>query len=978
MKYILLILLNVFLFGDFGFSQAFNSFNGRNHPEIEWKQTETPHFKIIYGNHLESFIPDAASVAESTYVALSKGLGVYFDRKIKMYLSDEDEIVNGAATPFFNSYTFIWIGLNDAPDFFSGDKKWIRTVLSHELAHLFHFEAIKSNMGIWGLVFGEGMPRDISEGYAQYATEIWNAQRGDRWLRSAIFDDKPSFGDNSPYNGRLLYADGYSKLLFISEQYGDSTIANMFAYRDTLFFGLTIPNVYAGFKKTTGEEWKDFEFRRNKHLNIYYNTIASQMDRTDSLNGKKIEVNQQLIFDAKVDPSGRKMVVSGFKSMEKPVMQTLLLTKDSTGFSKEKVLFQASINADIAWSQNADELLFSMVNRSENGSLVNDLYSFNINNAKWNRLSFGKRLSYPVQISDKLLWAVQNQNGTGNLVQFNLDTKEIKPITHFSGDVQVLHLTADATQSLVAFTKVDEKGNRTIEVWSKENGQIESYTSGETDDRNPRFSPDGKYIAFNSLRDKVPNIFVANRQTGEIQRATFVFTGAELLSWTLADSTGKAQWLVKSTEKKETEFLWFVSDSSRTSKSSVSIPESYASWTTASPKHIIGGPIAPNPSLLSNTKSYSHFANVGHFISLGLPYADDANGDYGLQGVSNWSDPMGKHQFSLLGNLSLTKVDNTYGLFSYRNNVNAFSWNIDAYRFPGAFQFYNDNTLLSILSGFSAGFSKPLDWPYKPYTQSLFRFTVRSFLWEPSTGSIYSNGTDLNFSERWQNDVSASWLYKYSLPYVHNDVHPLKSYGVSVTLKAGIHAENSWFGDYSNDFAIMDFRWFDVRPVIWETTLFTSFRAQVQFRDPLPFEAVQLARYDNFSLPIFEGMPLALWNLQDRVRGYRTFILADQVFFNTIEYRVPVLPTLATTVLGIISFEKTTAALFSDIAFANKVTLGSNNSQLWQWGLGAEIKNKLIFLGLPIIQSAGVAQPYNKLFGNAYDIHYRIQATIPF
>ena len=966
-------------------AQAFSTFNSRNHPEIEWLESETPHFRIIYGKHLEKWIPEAVAVAESTYVTISASLNVEFDRKIKIYFSNEDEIVNGAASPFFDSYTYIWLGLNDSPDFFTGDKKWIRTVLAHELAHLFHMEAVKSNMGIWGLLIGDGIPRDLTEGYAQYATEKWNAQRGDRWLRSAIFDDKPSFNDGSPYNGRLLYADGYSKMLFINDQYGDSTIAKMFAYRDTLLFGLTYPDIYKGFKKSTGEKWSDFDNRRIKHLNVYYNTMASQMDRTDSLKGEKIELNQQLYLDAKASPDGQYLALTALESMERPISKTILLKKDSTKYASGKILFNGSISPDLSWSKDGKSLYFSKINRAKNGSLENDVYRYSLASEKTERLSYGLRMTTPIEENEESLLAIQNQNGTGNVIRYSPKSQKIEQITNYKDDIQLLHLAADSSRNQIAFLKVDEKGNRTLEVMNLTSKESFSLTSGETDDRNPKFSPDGKKLAFTSLRDKVPNIFVADLETKEIERATFVFTGAELNDWAVQDSTGKANWLVNSTEKKAFGNLWIVSDSLRTFKETVQIPQVYSSWTTASPKRVIGGNIPANPDLIQSTKNYSHLKNVGHFLSFGLPYEDNANNDYGVQGLSNWSDPLGKHQFSLLGNMSFTKLENTYGLFSYLNNTQSYSWGLDAYRFPSAFQFYDDNSLLSLLSGFSSSVTKQIDWPYKPYTQLKISVVNRNFMWESSGGSVYTNGIDLDFPKRWQNDITATFLYKYQLPYAHNDIHPLKAYGTSLTLKAGIHAQDSWLGKDKTQFGIIDFRFYDVRQIWGETTFYTSFRMQFQFNDPLPFEAVQLARYDNFSLPIFEGMPIAIWNIQDRVRGFRTFILADQVFFNTLEYRIPLLPTLATKILGLISLDKTTLALFSDVALATNTTFYSGKpsdevlaSTNWQWGLGAEIKNKVTFLGLPIIQSLGLAQAHNQLFKSDYDLYYRVQATIPF
>lgn len=964
-------------------AQAFNTFNNRNHPEIEWMESETEHFRIMYGKHLAGIQIQAASIAEETYTVLSKSLNISFDRKIKIYLSDEDEITNGAATFINQSYTFIWVEINDAPDIFSGDRKWLRKVLSHELSHLFQFEATKSNMGFWGYAFGDSGDRSLTEGFAQYSSEYWDAQRGDRWLRSAIFDDKPDFNDGStPLAGRLIYAKGFSQLLFLHNQYGDSTISKMYAYRDTLVFGLTYPDVYKGFEEITKEKWSDFDNRWTKHMNIYYNTLASQMDRTDSLKGKKLEINGLMMLDFKASKSGKKAVASSYVSMELPVFKTELFERDSLGFKLKRSLFLGRINADLSWSVDENIVFYSKNVRAKNSSLVNDVYQFDLKSNKEKRITQSARIAYPVVKNEKSLYAIQNVKGTGNVVQVDIETGKISPVTSFSGDIQVLYLGINPTKTHLAFTKVDEKGNRTIEILNCKTKEIKSFTQGETDDKKPIFSPDGKKVAFTSLRDGVPNVFVIDIDSSKIERGTFVFTGAELIDWfaTEKDSTGK--WIVKSSESKSQEQFLEVSDSIRTSKSETKVPQIYSAWTKSSPKRQIPGFVENDPNLILSTKEYSHFKNVGHILSLGIPYYDNNTNpsDFGISGFTMWGDPLGKHNFSAFGGLSFVDIKNSYGITQYANATQAFNWSFEAYRVPGALQFYSDGYLLSMMSGFSAGISRELDWKPKSYSNSRYMLTTRAFLWEASSRSVYKNSPNLAFSDSWQNDIIAAFEVKHLIPYVHNDIHPLKGFGVNVSAKFGINAADSWFGNNQNQFAIFDFRWFDVRPLLGEITWFNSFRAQAQFGNPLPFEAVQLSRYDNFTLPAIVQIPLSVWNAPDRVRGFRNFILSDQLYFSSSEVRFPLLPTLATSILGLISFDKTTVAMFSDVAFANNITFGNPDKQLWQWGLGAELKNKITFLGiLSIVQSVGYAQPYNKLFAKSpYDLYYRIQASIPF
>src|SRR5690606_40051458 len=64
-------------------------------------------------------------------------------------------------------------------------------------------------LGFLSFLFGDPMPRFWAEGLAQYETEVWDAQRGERWLRTAVLDDRLSYNDGrSVWNGQIGRASG--------------------------------------------------------------------------------------------------------------------------------------------------------------------------------------------------------------------------------------------------------------------------------------------------------------------------------------------------------------------------------------------------------------------------------------------------------------------------------------------------------------------------------------------------------------------------------------------------------------------------------------------------------------------------------------------------------------------------------------------------------------------------------------------------
>ena len=241
-------------------AQSFSTVTGRNHPEIDWRTATTEHFKIVHPARLDDIAAEAAPIAEATYDTLSANLDVTFDERIEVYLTDQDAIVNGFAVPFGGGYTDIWVHTNDWAYAFSGSAPWLRLVLAHELVHIFHYEAVRTGLGIWALALGGSFPRFWTEGLAQYQAETWNAQRGERWLRAAVLDDALSYDDGrSLWNGRLLYASGHSQVRYFAQQHGDSTLADVLHHKSDVLFGLAeVHNFENAFRTEVGQSYETF------------------------------------------------------------------------------------------------------------------------------------------------------------------------------------------------------------------------------------------------------------------------------------------------------------------------------------------------------------------------------------------------------------------------------------------------------------------------------------------------------------------------------------------------------------------------------------------------------------------------------------------------------------------------------------------------------------------------------------------------
>ena len=448
------------------YAQGFNTFNGRNHPELDWQVAETEHFRIMYPAHLAGIEIEAATIAEASYKTLSKNLDVTFDKPLKIFLSDEDEILNGFAVPL--GYTNIWVHVNDVSRQWAGRVKWLRTVLSHELAHLFHYEAIKGKPRFLSFFLGDPLPSFWAEGLAQYETEEWDVNRGDRWLRTAILDDRLSYNDrNSRWNGALRYAVGNSQLRYLTSQYGDSTLTKILKHRKKIFGGrIQSHDFYTAFEETTDKSYFEFYDEWRRHVNIYYNTLAGQMETADSLNAKPVKFPGQYVLDLAFHSDSTHFVTLTQQSNERPVVR-LQVVDATTG--NGYTIAEGAIQT-FTLSADGQHVAFSRRTRSKNGSLLNDLFLLeNIapdgkrSKRKEKQLTFGRRAISPSFSPDgSKLTFIGSAGGTANVFLLDLETRIETQLTFFEGDVQLSSLTWHSRNNQIAISRFNKNGDRDL------------------------------------------------------------------------------------------------------------------------------------------------------------------------------------------------------------------------------------------------------------------------------------------------------------------------------------------------------------------------------------------------------------------------------------------------------------------------------------------------------------------------------------
>jgi Tol biopolymer transport system component len=961
-------------------AQSFSMMNGRNHPQIEWLTAHTDHFTIIYPKHLAGIEAEAAAIAEATYTSLSLLLNVEFEYRIPIYLSDQDEIVNGFAVPFNREYTQIWVALNEK-SVFTGQEKWLRKVLAHELAHIFHFKAIKSNIGLFGTF--PAMRRHWTEGFAQYSTEKWDAYRGDALLRTSIFEDRPSFSrGESIKDGGLTYAVGNSQLRYFAHEFGDSTIAKLFAHRDTIAF-VRYHNFNKAFKAVTKRTYGEFDADWRRVANIHYNSLAGYMGHLDSLDTAPLSVPGLFITDVKYSPDTTNIAISGYVSTDAPFSRIWIrenrndtTAKGKKRSNKTRVVYEGPDTGPLAWSPDGSSILFSRSRRGPNGSIIPDVHIVDVAKGKTRRLTTDLRATYSAWSHDGTsVYAAVNDGGTGNIHRIDPITGANTKLTNHVGDVQVGFLRHHPSQPWLAFTRFDANGSRVIVLRNMETGEENTFTNPLNDDRMPIWSPNGDTLAYTSLRDLVPNVFmvpVTDGVTGEEVRVTNQFTGFTAFQWVKGDSLNPSGTLVgRTSDSKMRDQAWRIDSRMRTTLATPVIPEYYSAWIKRERPDMIPYVIAPDASLIRDRNAYQPGKEIDHVFSLPIAYFNSGT-DWGFGGATFWREPLGIHEF--IGAVSVAPASiekNSYAALSYLNRSFHATVGADAFHNMYDSRVYSDDLLISQQSGFRVSASLPLDVIEHPFTSSGLRF---------SSGWIRSKPNADTYELPLQDNLAAPVLgtvvetnaqltVRRFKPYAGSFLHPLDGMGAQLGLTS-VHGDASYTQADAQAFALI--------PALGPARLYVFGRYSQRFGTGLPQDILGFNRYDDPELGDLGIIAFGNPNTE-RVRGYRGYVSGESLLFGTAEWRMPLVPDLQTSVLGLVELGRTTMAVFADGGIVGGVTNLPGVSTERRVGAGVELKNELRVFGLSLSQSLGAARPADKLKDDAFtDIYWRIKGSIAF
>ena len=683
-----------------GFSQTW-AWSGRTHGELDWTTIETEHYRIHYHQGIENIAKEGASIAEQVRPILLQQLDLEDIPTIDIIFTTEDEIMNGFAGPTYQ--TFIWVDQNDAAIWLE-DEKWLYQVLSHELQHIVFFHRIKTWLPEpWSFLFSK-TPGWVVEGLAEYETEHWRPYRADISHKFHVL--KNEMDDMDPHH------DGFSKLLYWSDRFGDSTIVKTLSERN----GMGLFNFDEAFKKSSGITVDQFDEDWRRHMNTYYYGYRAQKEAIEEI-GSVVTLPIERLYGFSFYSDSTQIAITGLDDKGQGDMSLYILERDTTkereareerkkakeetekdaeskpGFfaklfgkdeeednkqekkpkpiiiwDKQEVDF-GSFHKYMNWSYDGRKLVYAKYHFGEHQAMINDIKVYDLDEKSSAWLTQSERSTYPDWSPDgQRIIYVAHENSVANLYTMSTDGSDKKRITNYVYDTQILNPHYSPDGNSIVFAMADKEANLDLFILELASGDIRRLTDDPAADYDPVWHPDGDFVSYTSHASSTPNIHTINLSTGASKQVSDVGDAV----WTAQLSPVNSTIMAFTLPDVDTVRIVNVDPHRDVTTQALVIRDHYSDWRSAGPDILLTGVDPKKEINILKSHDYTPTIGIKHMTTLVLPLG------YEVLGLTQWSDAMVRHLFIGIGLADFSEDGTHRFLIQYANAMGGPLWGITA------------------------------------------------------------------------------------------------------------------------------------------------------------------------------------------------------------------------------------------------------------------------------------------------------------
>jgi hypothetical protein len=748
---------------------AFDIFNGRNRPELQWKEVETDLAKIVYHDDLYEIALLCAAIADSTVIALSQVFDFTPQKKVLIYISNQDNITNGAA--LLSQYIFLYVDVNDFPKIFTGNQKWLQKVIPHEIVHWFVFYALRDWMSNMIPLSELSFPANLHEGYAQFFSgEPWGLNRGDRYLRTFSFTEATDDMSGRWYGG-YMYANGFALVKYLAEFYGEEKLIQLLKRRQNR---LSLYNFEKSFSDVYGKPFSQMVDEWTSYIRAYYygehylqKVFSSDRHSIDAtINAitplkSNFEIQDIVIKNDRFVASARISKNQRFQTLVAGTYVPDSLSVDAFHIKEHRIIATAPWFRNFDFSPDGSFVVYSRLTRHRHGRLAPSITLIDNRTNKTKNIGEG---AFPVVTNDGSIY-FQKNDLHGNYVMRYTPQTPVEVFYRLSSESQIGEIRLNHSGNLLAVSIFDSHRDFFVAILDSQSGYL-IHTIPLQNMPQQMLWIDDEHLSVSvesSANFLIENIIYHYLQETErhyqpppfnvFPKAFFeIDSGYEILS--LNEMTRSHPVLGKVSLIEKTHMPEMPVDLTQ---------NYYTRWLHAVPSIQIPDVITPYSDLIE--KRYTPLANVRYRMGLVLPFFDE------LFAMAIFSEPLGKHNMIFAFSSTYDFAKKPFWYISYINSTQKPTITFTTLHTNWIAGFSEDDMVANNIVINELVATLPIDIWDRPF--SLLNFSLGLSHYDYS---LLESSAD--FEDRYDQENiilgKANITYLYNLPWKNSAFHPVR------------------------------------------------------------------------------------------------------------------------------------------------------------------------------------------------------------
>jgi WD40-like Beta Propeller Repeat/Omp85 superfamily domain len=517
-------------------------------PRYVWLTIDTPHFEVHFHQGEFALAAKVARIAENAYARLVPLFDHAPEGRTQIVLTDDADFANGSATPLFYDLVHGFAATPDPRSTISDFDDWVAELIEHEYTHILHLDTVGGIPRVANAVFGKiWIPNGVQpawfiEGMAVLAeSEISGAGRvrattEEMSARAEALSGGPTRIDrlsSLPLDwprANDWYSIGGRFLAWIGDQYG------LGALRD-------LTHDYGGRAVPLGLNLSGERVLGKSYLDLYEEFRASERTKAEAL-----QAAVRAEGETQVEPLTRLGELTHSPRWSADSTTLYYLNAGADRLPQIRSVRPGpccALGADQARPTRAGDrrladsygdgtlavdargrVVFARTQVFQEFGDVQDLYVVDPASGAVDRVTRGLRASEPSVAPDgAIAFSWRRPGGRTAIGLLEPGSKEPRRLFEDPSGEPVASPRFSPAGDRIAFLH-HRGGSWDVRIVSRAGGVPDDVTHGRALDRDPAWSPDGKYLLFSSDRSGVFDVYAFRLADRTLWRATNVVLGA--------------------------------------------------------------------------------------------------------------------------------------------------------------------------------------------------------------------------------------------------------------------------------------------------------------------------------------------------------------------------------------------------------------------------------------------------------------------